>query len=115
MKTKAIGDHAEREALGHLKKHGFQLVKQNYQAKTGEIDLIVTQGDLLVFVEVRLRRHGGYGSGADSVTERKQRKIINTAKMFLQTHQSPTWQSFRFDVVSIGQSIDWIPGAFTLD
>jgi putative endonuclease len=70
--------------------------------------------DLLVFVEVRLRQNSDYGSGADSVTYSKQTKIINTAKRYLQT-SGHKWKSYRFDVVSIGKQIDWIPGAFTLD
>ena len=43
-----------------------------------------------------------------------KKKIINTAKRYLQTsgHQ---WESYRFDVISIGKQVDWIPGAFTLD
>ncbi|MBT4160000.1 MAG: YraN family protein [Gammaproteobacteria bacterium] len=109
------GRQAEAQAEQFLINHGFKLVTRNYSAKTGEIDLIMSKDELLVFVEVRLRSHGGYGTGADSITHPKQRRIINTAKRYLQSVRKAPWQSYRFDVVSIGQSLDWIPGAFTLD
>ncbi len=113
--TRAAGSLAEEQAERFLADNGFRLVTRNYSAKTGEIDLIMSKGELLIFVEVRLRSHGGYGTGADSVTHHKQRRIINTAKRYLQSVQNPSWQSYRFDVISIGQTLDWIPGAFTLD
>ena len=113
--TQATGQAAEDHACRYLSRRGFKLMTRNYRAKTGEIDLIMSNGDLLIFVEVRRRTHGGYGTGADSITLRKQHRIINTAKRFLQSVPNPTWDSYRFDVISIGKDIDWIPGAFTLD
>ncbi len=115
MNTQTAGRQAEAQAERFLASNGFRVVNRNYSAKTGEIDLIMSKDELLIFVEVRLRSHGGYGTGADSITLHKQRRIINTAKRFLQSAHNPPWQSYRFDVVSIGQTLDWIPGAFTLD
>lgn len=112
--TQEAGRQAEARAENYLLKKGFSTVNRNYSWKTGEIDLIMEKKDLLVFVEVRLRQNSDYGSGADSVTYSKQTKIINTAKRFLQTF-GHKWESYRFDVVSIGKQIDWIPGAFTLN
>lgn len=114
-RTQLLGQAAERQAQKYLEAEGFQLVEKNFSAKTGEIDLIMENGELLAFIEVRLRTHDGFGSGADSVTKPKQKKIINTAKLFLQRNKNNRWQSFRFDVVSIGADVDWIPGAFTLN
>jgi len=93
-------------------------VQRNFRARTGEIDLIMEQGSLLTFIEVRFRANPNYGSGADSISRSKQQKIINTAQMFLQKHSrkgARRWDEYRFDVVSIGNEINWIPGAFTLD
>jgi putative endonuclease len=114
MTTQEAGRQAETRAENYLLKKGFSTVNRNYSWKTGEIDLIMEKKDLLVFVEVRLRQNSEYGSGADSVTYSKQTKIINTAKRYLQT-SGHKWESYRFDVVSIGKQIDWISGAFTLD
>ena len=114
MKPQKAWRQAEARAESQLLKNSFSTVHRNYSWKTGEIDLIMEKKDLLVFVEVRLRKNSDYGSGADSVTDSKQTKIINTAKRYLQT-SGHKWESYRFDVVSIGKQIDWIPGAFTLD
>ena len=114
MTTREAGRQTEAPAENHLRKKGFTTVNRNYAWKTGEIDLIMENKDLLVFVEVRLRQNPGYGSGADSATLSKQSRIINTVKLYLQA-SGLKWGSYRFDVVSIGKQIDWIPGAFTLN
>jgi len=114
MTTREAGKQAESQAETYLRNQGFSTVDRNYSWKTGEIDLIMEKQTLLVFVEVRLRLNSDYGSGADSVTSAKQSRIINTAKRYLQT-TGHKWESYRFDVVSIGKQIDWIPDAFTLD
>lgn len=114
MTTQEAGRKAEAVAEGYLVAEGFYTVERNYAWKAGEIDLIMEKKNLLIFVEVRLRQSAGYGSGADSVTPPKQRKIINTAKRYLQT-AGHRWENYRFDVISIGKEVDWIPGAFTLD
>ena len=114
--THSAGQEAERVAEQFLRNQGFEPVERNYSSRYGEIDLIMQQGLLLVFVEVRMRNNPGYGSGADTVTPAKQRRIIRTAQHFLKRHGTRRWQDYRFDVISRrGSDLDWIPGAFTLD
>jgi putative endonuclease len=113
--TRRSGAQAEHLAEKYLQHEGFKTLERNFHARTGEIDLIMLNDDLLIFVEVRMRNNPGFGSGAETVTYAKQRKIINTASLFLQKQKHAPWQSIRFDVISMGDSIDWIPGAFTLD
>jgi putative endonuclease len=133
--TRSQGQHAEVKALEHLRSHGCQLIVQNYNTKGGEIDLIVDDSGTLVFVEVRFRRITSRGSGAETVTSQKIRKIIRTAKHFLVSHKHYKNMPCRFDVVSMSTSrtissnkskndlqsdptnysIDWIKRAFTLD
>ena len=117
MKTQGIGTLAERQAERFLKQHGYLVLKKNYSTRMGEIDLILQKSDLLVFVEVRMRSNKRYGTGADTVTKTKQKKLIRTAEHYLQRHPNFGNTSMRFDVVSIDADgeIDWIPGAFTLD
>ena len=113
--TTARGNQAESDALAYLQSNGCQLVASNYRAKTGEIDLIVQHGGTLVFVEVRYRSDTSRGTGAETVTDNKRLKIIRTAEHFLATHKKCRNMPCRFDVVSMGPSIDWIIRAFTLD
>jgi len=113
--TATAGATAEALALRLLEQQGYRLVTKNFRCRQGEIDLIVTRGDWLVFVEVRLRRTRGWVSAAESITPTKQARILHTAQVFL--CQQPQWQScnLRFDVVlfsSLDQTPEWIQGAF---
>ncbi len=119
--THQVGQKAEEAALSFLKDKGFQLVAQNFHCPMGEIDLIVVQEGLLVFVEVRQRKSSVFGNAATSITPSKQRKIIQTSATFLQSF--PEFESYdcRFDVIAIESSarfsaenlkINWIEGAF---
>jgi putative endonuclease len=111
------GQIAEQNALGFLQSRGLELVEQNYRSKTGEIDIIMRDQDTLVFVEVRYRKTDRYGSGAESVTAAKRRRIINTAKHFLMKKKYSD-RPCRFDVISASgpanacMKLDWIKNAF---
>ncbi|THB67751.1 MAG: YraN family protein [Gammaproteobacteria bacterium] len=119
---KETGDSGEKLAQTKLKKHGLTLVNKNYRAKIGEIDLIMRDSDYIVFVEVRVRLNNRYASGAESVTYRKQQKIIKTAQLFLQQNPKYADMPARFDVVDIASGnnmeeyrIDWIKNAFQIE
>ena len=95
----------------------MQLLQRNYRVRKGEIDLIMQDGDTIVFVEVRFRGAGSRGSGAESVTRAKQNRIISAAEHFLLERHSNQFRPCRFDVVSIGSDsgqavMSWIRGAF---
>jgi len=111
------GDYWEQVAYEYLLKQGLKKVKRNYLCKIGEIDLIMIDNDTLVFIEVKYRKNSDWVSATESVTKRKQRKIIKTAQLYLL--QNKTYQDWncRFDVVSIqgneqNPEINWIEHAF---
>lgn len=111
------GDRAEEQACRFLVHHGLQLVAQNFRCRRGEIDLLMREGEELVFVEVRLRRHPDFGGALESVTFTKQQRIISAAGYFLQTHPAWSRHACRFDVVAISGprtvDITWIKDAFS--
>jgi putative endonuclease len=113
--TTNIGQHAEKEAWQFLATQGFELLEKNFSCRAGEIDLIVRDTETLVFVEVRFRQNSSYGSGAETVTSAKRRRIIRTAEYYLLGNPDTSNLDFRFDVISIGSSVDWIENAFTLN
>lgn len=113
--TTATGSAAEDTALQWLIDKGLRVVERNFRCKMGEIDLIMLDGETLVFVEVRLRNNARHMSGAESITRSKMNHLIRTASRYLQTHPRLRDFEFRFDVVSMGSGIDWIQNAFTLD
>jgi len=114
LKTQILGNAAEQLALTYLQEKGLRLISKNFTCRFGEIDLIMEDKNCLVFIEVRLRTNPLYGSGADTVTLSKQKKIIRTAQLFLLGYDVGN-RDCRFDVVSVNKNIDWIQHAFTLE
>lgn len=118
MLTKEKGHLAEDKALAYLINQGLKLVARNYQCRSGEIDLIMLDKELLVFVEVRSRISAQFGGGISSITYAKRQKIIKTAAYYILKHQERNNSAMRFDVLSIdGKSsfITWIKDAFGAD
>lgn len=112
------GFDAEHNAADYLLQQGLKLVAQNYSCKFGELDLVMQDGEYLVFIEVRYRKLSGYGDGVESVTKSKQSKIIRAAKCYLFEHNLYDKVPCRFDVVAAapdaGQKLVWIKDAFWL-
>ncbi|MDR0996867.1 MAG: YraN family protein [Zoogloeaceae bacterium] len=112
----AAGAKAEDLAADFLVRQGLTIVERNFRVRGGsggEIDLIARQGRTLVFVEVRLRRHGGFGSAADSIGRAKRQRLIRAAQYWLLRHGP---QSCRFDCVLLSdlsaENIEWLVDAF---
>ena len=80
----AQGTAAEDLALRYLEAQGMTLVTRNFRCRTGELDLIMRDGEQLVFVEVRSRRYIRYGTPAESVTRTKQQRLLRAAAFYLQ-------------------------------
>lgn len=112
------GMAAEDQALAHLQARGLRLVERNYRVARGpgrpggEIDLIMRDGETLVFIEVRSRRAGSrHGGAAASVGATKRARIIHAARHYLLRHPDPP--PCRFDLVAIdGTAVTWLQAAF---
>jgi putative endonuclease len=94
------GDQGERLAEKYLKRRGLKLLTRGYAAPVGEIDLILRDGDTIVFVEVKTRRSREFADPQDSVGAIKQRKMRRCAEWFLR-ERNWTDRPCRFDVVGI--------------
>jgi putative endonuclease len=93
---------------------GLCLVAQNVRCRVGEIDLIMWDGPVLVFVEVRYRRRSGYGGAANSVNHAKQLRIRRASLWWLQQHHANSLPACRFDVYTLdGGEATWIKNAFS--
>ena len=109
------GQDAERHALEHLQQQGLRLLAQNWLCKRGELDLVMLDGDTVVFVEVRYRKHAAWGGALESVDARKRQRLILAAELFLQRESRWGRQPCRFDVVAIGPGdtgLNWLRNAF---
>jgi putative endonuclease len=106
------GQHGEDRALDYLQRQGLALVARNFRCRRGEIDLIMQDGDALVFIEVRKRTPGRHGDAAASITPHKQARLLAAAEFYLQRFRLPP--ACRFDVVAIdGAALDWIRNAIS--
>ncbi|EKD26640.1 MAG: hypothetical protein ACD_79C01084G0001 [uncultured bacterium] len=97
---KETGDIGEDLALKFLSSKGMKLIERNFRCNFGEIDLIFRDKNALVFVEVKLRKSNFFGDAALAVNIRKQKKIVNIAKYYLQNKRLNP-ESIRFDVFGI--------------
>ncbi|EGV32074.1 UPF0102 protein yraN [Thiorhodococcus drewsii AZ1] len=113
--TSRIGAEAERLAESFLNEQGLKTLARNHRCRYGEIDLVMRDGAVLVFVEVRFRRSNQFGTPAETVDRRKQKRLITTARHYLNTN--PSTLPCRFDVIAIdGQNrIQWIQHAFAVE
>lgn len=111
------GSRWERAAESFLHGKGLRTVARNYHSRFGEVDLVMLDEPVLVFVEVRYRRSDRHGSGAETVTPSKQARLVSAARQFLRNHSAHARRACRFDVVSIGgggaaTELNWIRAAF---
>lgn len=120
LSTREHGSRWERAAEALLRRHGLRPLTRNFTCRFGELDLVMLDGPILVFVEVRYRHADRFGSGADTVTRAKQGKVASAAGRFLGLHAEHRSRPCRFDVVSIGEGpegteLKWIKSAFDAD
>ena len=97
-------------------RRGLRHVERNFRRRGGEIDLVMLDGNCLVFVEVRYRKTTGFLTPAITVDSHKQRKILRTAALFLTTNTHFSNHTIRFDVVAISgdeqHRVNWVQDAF---
>ncbi|SDZ79236.1 YraN family protein [Nitrosospira multiformis] len=117
MNLRLKGNQAERYAETFLAGHKLVLVQRNYRCRFGEIDLIMRDGETLVFVEVRMRTNRNFGGAGSSITLSKQRKVVRAARHYLLSLR--TEPCCRFDAVLLsgndGRDMEWIRNAFDVN
>ncbi len=98
MKTDS-GAAGEAQAAGYLEEKGCEILTRNYRTRFGEIDIIARSGPYILFAEVKTREAGSQVGPLEAVTLSKQRRVIKTAMLYLQSH--PTELQPRFDVIAV--------------
>jgi putative endonuclease len=116
-KRRERGADAEHAAREYLEAQGLETIAENFRTRHGEIDLVMRDGGVLVFVEVRSRSASGSIDPALTVDERKQQRLIRAGLVFLQQRRLHDRVPCRFDVVALSgeparRKITWIRDAF---
>jgi len=112
------GAAAEAAARAMLEDAGLAWLASNVNYRFGELDLVMRDGDTVVFVEVRYRSSDRFGGAAASVDFRKRRRLVLAARAWLAGRRGLADAGCRFDVVTVqGEDLhcDWIPNAFSLE
>jgi putative endonuclease len=99
-RRKQTGWRGEEIAAAYLADKGCEILQRNWSCPTGELDIVMKDGETLVFVEVRTRRGDRFGTAEESVTPTKQARLVELAQTYLQevTSSQPSW---RIDVVAV--------------
>lgn len=100
-RRKITGLEGENRACSFLEKNGYSVVARNYRIRQGEIDIIVQKENTLVFVEVKTLPQGYPELLLHVLSEKKQKRIIKTAKRFLSIYRKYSNNYIRFDVIVV--------------
>lgn len=111
--TYETGIGGEQQAAEWLnQKYGMKMLEHRCRTKAGEIDLVMTDGDVIVFVEVKTRLRANAGEGLLAVNKRKQQRIANASILYL---LKKGWKNraVRYDIIEVRpDGILYVPNAF---
>lgn len=98
--NQVLGQWGEKIAAEHLIDQGYEIITRNYRMRYGEIDIIATQKDTIIFCEVKTRTSLKYGTPASAVNYTKKNHILRVAERYL---NSGDWEKYcpRFDVIEV--------------
>jgi len=101
-----IGDIGEAQAVSFLENLGYKILQQNFCIRGGEIDIIAQQNDVYIFVEVKTRHHGQFGTPEESISPQKLKFITRSISLYLrQKNLSEFDIDFRIDLIAIENNI----------
>ncbi|HIU19598.1 MAG TPA: YraN family protein [Candidatus Limiplasma stercoravium] len=113
VKPYAKGVMGENTALAYLCEKGMEPLCRRFHSPFGEVDLVMLQGETLVFVEVKTRERGTAETGQLAVTPRKRERLIATARYYVAQHPQHALRPMRFDLVTVtSQGVGHVPDAF---
>lgn len=108
MTTKDIGTIGERLAINFLKKNKYKILEKNIHISHNELDIVALhkKDSMIVFVEVKTRSvdtdlYSPFGTPSDAVTYAKQKRTIDAARGYLNTHKKFYKYQPRFDVIEV--------------
>ncbi|MDE6350782.1 MAG: YraN family protein [Treponemataceae bacterium] len=106
ISTRAVGNAGEDKACLWLRSRGYEIVARNWRSRRGEIDIIAQKDGVLVFAEVKTLPSGELETLAHELDRRKQKRIVETAQLFLANHRKYKYTAIRFDVLVVDMP-DW--------
>ena len=99
--TTALGNTAEDMAAEYLVSKGYDVIARNHRTRFAELDIIAASKEVIVFVEVKYRKHAGFGGGVGAITQDKLRRVRNAAEVWLSEHEEYVGYQPRIDVITV--------------
>ena len=95
-----LGRRGENIACSHLRNSGYDILFRNYRVDAGEIDIIVRDGSILCFIEVKTRHSNFKGRPAEGLSEKQRKRIRRAAMNYLREIGNPK-TVYRFDLMEL--------------
>lgn len=101
------GKEGEEMAENYLRKQGYRIIEMNHQTKFGELDIIATKGDILVFVEVKFKQTEDFGTPEEMIGKNKLTQVKRTAELFLLNNPdiAKNYDRYQIDAICIVEDI----------
>jgi len=113
LSNRALGVSGEDLAAAWYQAQGYEVVARNWRCRDGELDLVVAQGRMYVFCEVKSRSSDAFGAPVEAVTHDKQQRLRRLAARWLEDAAPALAREIRFDVAAVlNGRIEVIEGAF---
>lgn len=115
---RTVGLRVENRVVRYLERRGLKRIAKNVNTRRGELDLVMLDDQIVVFLEVRFRGHGSRVRASLTVDAPKQRRILYAARSFLANRPEYYDYTCRFDVVGVDRTpagtlrVDWVRDAF---
>lgn len=100
-RQRRLGARGETRALAWLQERGWQLLERNWRGTSGELDLIALDGEVLVAVEVKLRRGDAFGAAEETVSPAQAERLLRTVSEYLFTHPEHCDRLWRVDLIAL--------------
>lgn len=103
MNNRDFGAYGEEIAVSFLMEQGYEIIEQNFRTRFGEIDIIASEDDTLVFIEVKTRHSKRFGEPITALTTKKIRQVIqmSQAYMLLNNQEIRQYKRIRVDAIGI--------------
>ena len=96
-----VGKFGEDLAARYLENHGCKILERNYRKKWGEIDIVASEGDELIFVEVKSQKERWNWRPEENITRHKKHQLSRIISTYLKENKIPEDRDWRIDVVAI--------------
>lgn len=101
VKAKTLGYQGETLAAHFLQNKGYEILRNNFTVRGGEIDLVARNSNVLIFVEVKTRTGESFGHGDESMDRFKRMRMRRAIARYLNETEKNGEGDYRVDLIEI--------------